>query len=322
MSEQANLDDAAYPSGGTIPCDRSLPEGLGTFGRVADAIVRELRPRRVLDVGCANGFLVACLWDRGVEAYGIDVSEAAINAVRPDVKPFCRLASATAAVEGRYDLVTCIETLDHLTEPEARQALGNITGCTDTILFSSTPPGSDPLTQRNVRPLRSWVLLLGEAGFLPDLLFDASLVAPHAMLFRRSGSFRTDDIVQLYVRGILRTIEIARLAGQAARAGSEADRARAELDGRAARMAGLEDELTAVGTELQHVRTDFEALRGKLDRAEIELGETRDVVATLRSRLRRLEGEYLSVLSSLSWRATRPLRSAVAVVRRLTGAAR
>src|SRR6476660_8383941 len=55
------------------------------FGQVADAIVRELRPRTVLDVGCAMGFLVEELRIRGVEAWGIDVSEYAIANVHPSV---------------------------------------------------------------------------------------------------------------------------------------------------------------------------------------------------------------------------------------------
>ena len=31
-------------------------------------------PRRIVDIGCAKGFLVHDLWDRGADAYGLDVS--------------------------------------------------------------------------------------------------------------------------------------------------------------------------------------------------------------------------------------------------------
>ena len=56
------------------------------FGTIADQVVAEIKPRRVLDVGCAKGFLVEALRDRGVEAFGIDVSEYAIGEVRPDIR--------------------------------------------------------------------------------------------------------------------------------------------------------------------------------------------------------------------------------------------
>ena len=45
------------------PYDRSEPHWLRFFGMIADEIVSRLHPRRVLDVGCAKGFLVEALRD-------------------------------------------------------------------------------------------------------------------------------------------------------------------------------------------------------------------------------------------------------------------
>ena len=52
------------------------------FGNHADRIVKEIAPKKTLDVGCAKGFLVEALRDRGVLAYGIDLSEYAVSKVR------------------------------------------------------------------------------------------------------------------------------------------------------------------------------------------------------------------------------------------------
>src|SRR5437899_2967619 len=93
---------------GQIPYERN-DYWLQFFHGIADQIVRSFKPRRVLDAGCAKGFLVEALWERGVEAYGIDVSEYAIGEVRRDVQPYCRQASLTDPIEGRFDLITCIE---------------------------------------------------------------------------------------------------------------------------------------------------------------------------------------------------------------------
>src|SRR6516225_1448695 len=123
------------------PCTytRENPHWLKFFGHVADEIVRRLRPRLVLDVGCAKGFLVECLRDRGVEAYGLDVSEFAISEVRPDIKPYCWVGSVQDSISKDYNLITCIEVCEHLSEADARDAVREMTAHADSILFSSTP---------------------------------------------------------------------------------------------------------------------------------------------------------------------------------------
>ena len=62
------------------------PEWLRFFDEVAEWIVRTIGPRTVLDAGCAMGFLVEALRRRGVEAYGVDISEYAIARVVPEIR--------------------------------------------------------------------------------------------------------------------------------------------------------------------------------------------------------------------------------------------
>jgi len=68
----------------------------------------------VLDAGCAIGFLVEALRERGVDARGFDISEYAISQVPEHLQPYCTLGSITDEIDGRYDLITCIEVLEHL----------------------------------------------------------------------------------------------------------------------------------------------------------------------------------------------------------------
>ena len=75
---------------GRIAATRSW---LEFFGGIAEQIVARSRPSTVLDAGCAMGMVVEALRDRGVEAFGVDLSEYAIENVRPDVRPFCRVGS-------------------------------------------------------------------------------------------------------------------------------------------------------------------------------------------------------------------------------------
>ena len=50
--------------------------------------------KKVLDVGCAKGFLVEDLRNFGVDAYGIDVSQYAIDCASEAIKPYLTVADA------------------------------------------------------------------------------------------------------------------------------------------------------------------------------------------------------------------------------------
>jgi len=57
-------------------------------------IDHSLQNKKVLEIGCAKGFIVEALRDLGVNAYGIDVSEYAISCAREDIKPYLTVADA------------------------------------------------------------------------------------------------------------------------------------------------------------------------------------------------------------------------------------
>ncbi len=160
------------------------PEWLRFFGTIADRIVADIAPRRVLDAGCAFGLLVEALRSRDVEASGIDVSPFAIAQASDSVRPFCRLGSITEELDGRYDLIVCIEVLEHLSPAEAESALDNLCRHADDILFSSSPVDFKEPTHLNVRPPESWAEQFARRGFFRDVDFDAGFVTPWAVRFR------------------------------------------------------------------------------------------------------------------------------------------
>jgi SAM-dependent methyltransferase len=160
---------------------------LNFFGTIADRIVRDFGPQTVLDAGCAMGFLVEALRDRGVEAYGIDISEYALAQVREDIRPYCRKASVTAALKRKYDLIVCIETLEHLPKRDAEHAVQNFCAHTGDVLFSSTPHDYKEATHVNVMPRDYWAELFARLGFVHDLDYDPSTyLSPWAVRFRKS----------------------------------------------------------------------------------------------------------------------------------------
>ena len=162
------------------------PVWLWRFARVADQIIRTLRPRRALDVGCAMGFLVEALRDRGVDAWGIDISHYAIQSVRSDIKPYCEEIPILDYPSGRsFDVVTCIELLEHIPADDLPHVTAKIASLTDAILFSSTPSGYAENTHVSVKSIEGWLDLFNNHGFHFDPVFDASFIASHAVLLRR-----------------------------------------------------------------------------------------------------------------------------------------
>jgi SAM-dependent methyltransferase len=159
---------------------------LTLFGALADYICTVIAPRRVLDAGCAKGFLVEALREREVEAYGVDISEYALGQVREDVRPFCWQASLAEPFPDRYDLIVCIETLEHMPPAEAERAIGNIAEHTDDLLFSSSPADFREATHVNVRPAEYWAERFAARGMKRDFDTDLStLITEWAVRFRR-----------------------------------------------------------------------------------------------------------------------------------------
>jgi SAM-dependent methyltransferase len=76
---------------------------------------------KVLDVGTGRGWLVGFLRELGVEAYGIDYSEYAIDNVFEKAKPFVKMANSQSIPyeNGTFDMVIARELLEHLTVEEA-----------------------------------------------------------------------------------------------------------------------------------------------------------------------------------------------------------
>jgi len=200
------------------------------FGGIADALVAYVQPRSVLDAGCALGFLVAAFRDRGVEAYGIDVSDFAIGEVPGHVRPYCSVGSIGEPLGRDYDLIVCIEVLEHLPPEDAESVISNLCGHAYRVLFSSTPSDEAEPTHMNVRPTSYWARLFADRGFFRDAAFDAAVVAPHACLFVRRAPDASEVAAvyeELYVESRLRRSELEQRIVALEAALRERDRIRA-----------------------------------------------------------------------------------------------
>jgi ubiquinone/menaquinone biosynthesis C-methylase UbiE len=105
----------------------------GRWIPVAEDIVAHFGLRagdRVLDVGCAKGFLVKDLMKvcPGLEAFGLDISEYALKHCEPEIVGRLHLGNATSLPfpDGSFKAVISLNTLHNLDRPEVITALREI----------------------------------------------------------------------------------------------------------------------------------------------------------------------------------------------------
>jgi 2-polyprenyl-3-methyl-5-hydroxy-6-metoxy-1,4-benzoquinol methylase len=89
--------------------------GIDTDKRLMAEVVSSLEPTRVLELGCASGPVLQCLHDMGVEAEGVEISEAAIDSAFPDVRSGIHQVNATDfELPSSYDVIFGLDIFEHL----------------------------------------------------------------------------------------------------------------------------------------------------------------------------------------------------------------
>jgi len=146
---------------------------------IAGTLVEKYNPGSVLDLGCATGYLVYAFDEFGVESFGVDLSEYAIDHGPESVR--ARLFKADVASEalpfedGKFDMVTALGVLEHLKNMDHAICETKRVLRTGGTLFIRTPKRSietvlrmlgisDP-THINVHPRAYWVKTLESHGF-------------------------------------------------------------------------------------------------------------------------------------------------------------
>ncbi len=171
---------------GEIPYDRS-EHWIKFFGGIAQKITADFQPQTVLDAGCAIGLLVESLRQKNVEAYGFDISEWAIKQMPAEYIGFVKRDSLlnSKAFDKKFDLVICIEVLEHLQPSEAEEAIKNLCSWGDMIIFTSSPDDYTEPTHFNVQQPGYWAEKFARNGFVRVLNYDAAYITPWAQVFRR-----------------------------------------------------------------------------------------------------------------------------------------
>lgn len=277
-------DQGYYESHCGLPYSRDYDNGywLRFFGAIAESLIREYTPKTALDVGCAKGFLVEQLRIRGVDATGFDISTTALDEVSPDIRDYCRYGSIDDLnmYSGHYDMITCIEILEHVTPEMADRAIELMCQHTDLIVFSSTPDDFTEPTHINVQPVQYWVNKFASHGYRLSNhdAWATHVITAHAMVFV-SPLVRVAHIVEEKLSRFMHKLEVTKL-----------DKVMEELES-VSRGAAL---ISANQREILVLQESNHALKEeckKLTNANEKLAETLETMNDSISRLQRTNDE-------------------------------
>lgn len=167
-----------------------------------------LRGKRVLDVGCGGGLLAEAMAQRGADVVGIDMGEAPLavarlHAERSGVPVTYRRITAEALAQqqaGQYDVVTCLEMLEHVPEPAAV-----VRACSELV-----KPGGQVFFSTINRNPKSFMFAILGAEYVLRLLPRgtheyAKLIRPSELeSWIRAAGLRLEDLIGLHYNPILR----------------------------------------------------------------------------------------------------------------------
>jgi 2-polyprenyl-6-hydroxyphenyl methylase/3-demethylubiquinone-9 3-methyltransferase len=102
-----------------------------------------LQDKTALDVGCGAGLLAEPLARLGAKLTAIDASPELIEVAREHARAMAieidYRATAVEEIEGQFDLVTCMEVIEHVADPAAFMTALAKRLAPDGLLFLSTP---------------------------------------------------------------------------------------------------------------------------------------------------------------------------------------
>ena len=99
-----------------------------------------------IDLGCANGTIIACMRRAGVDAHGVELSKTAVDKAEDDIRPFIHHGDVRELpTDRRFKLVSGLDIFEHVPV----DALGSLLASIDSILdedgivFANVPAFGD-----------------------------------------------------------------------------------------------------------------------------------------------------------------------------------
>jgi len=155
----------------------------GRWIPIADKFIKhyKLKPgNKILDIGSAKGYLVYDLRNKGMDAYGLEISEYAIDCAPSQIQRYMIYGNAKHMPmfkDREFDLVISINTIHNLPEKDCRDSLREIQriGKNSFITVDSYRTAEEKkrmfewnLTAETVKSTEDWKIMFDEEGYKGD----------------------------------------------------------------------------------------------------------------------------------------------------------
>lgn len=136
---------------------------------VCNAIIKAINPKSVLDLGCGRGDYVSGFIKEGIDAYGIEGSKYCVPELicsKDKVEIFD--LRVPISFKRRYDLVMCLEVVEHIEDEFVDILINNFKSASDKVLISAAPPGQGGVCHVNCQPKEYWIEKMESIGYIQD----------------------------------------------------------------------------------------------------------------------------------------------------------
>lgn len=135
---------------------------------------------RVLDVGCAKGYMIYDFVNAGIDSYGIDISSYAISSSIPEIRERLSVRNAkdiSLWSDNYFDLVVCFNTIHNLEETECRKAVRELERVSKNCYLTVDSWRNEEerkrmlawnVTGKTIMSSKDWKKLFKEEGYTGD----------------------------------------------------------------------------------------------------------------------------------------------------------
>lgn len=145
------------------------PEAMSDARRFCTVVYNLIEPGSVVDLGAGPGRFLLPFKERGCDVTAVELSEAAIRSSPLSADTYIKHdLREPLHLDRKYDLVLCLEVLEHIPPEKAETAVGSIVSAGRTAVVTAARPGQGGRHHVNERPRSYWLELFGEKGWTAD----------------------------------------------------------------------------------------------------------------------------------------------------------
>lgn len=162
---------------------------------IVESVCSRFAPRRIIDVGCGTGALLAAFQAKGVAAMGLEYSPVALDICETrglEVYSF-NIEDGRQPGFGAFDVSICCEVAEHVSAACADSLVDMLARLAPHVVFTAATPGQGGVDHVNEQPHEYWVAKFEQRGY--------SLLDEITLQWREEWPQK--DVVDCYSRNVM-----------------------------------------------------------------------------------------------------------------------